>query len=356
MRAIPVITLAGAPDWMTSQRTATSNFQLELAPTPDHFDDFAELARRVALRYSRPSLARPVLHYQVWNELKGFWSRARNNNDYEAYTRLYNLVYDALKGVNPRIRVGGPYLVVEGTGSRVFGKEEPWYGVQDPVSARDLETIDYWMAHKHGADFLAVDRGVVNGCRDPNRYTDRQIIALQSWFARVAAVLHRRTRLPVWYSEAYAGGSADPAKQASARGGDAPAAAARRRPRRPPLAAGGSARRRGRRLSRAVLGHARRSTADVRTRTSSSTARSGAPSLAERRSCTSRPAAPTCSRSRRRGRSSWSTPPRAGVWWTWTAAGPGSRPTRCASSPAPSVAPDERSRLTPCRRPRRGRV
>ena len=229
-----------------------------------------------------------MLHYQVWNELKGFWSRARNNNDYEAYTRLYNLVYDALKGVNPRIRVGGPYLVVEGTGSRVFGKEEPWYGVQDPVSDRDLETIDYWMAHKHGADFLAVDRGVVNGYHDPNHYTDRQIIALQSWFARVAAVLHRRTRLPVWYSEAYAGGSADPAKQASReagmllqllRGGGV-RVVLRWQPEG--VLGGGDGG-----YPRAVFRHGATSTADVRTRTSWSTARSGAPSLAERRSCTS---------------------------------------------------------------------
>jgi hypothetical protein len=71
--AVGVITLCCAPDWMKGgQAGATDWSALTTAPLPEHYRDFAELARQVALRYP------DVKYFQVWNELKGFWNDAEN--------------------------------------------------------------------------------------------------------------------------------------------------------------------------------------------------------------------------------------------------------------------------------------
>ena len=101
---IPVITLCCAPDWMKGGVAGSTVWaNLTKAPLSEHFGDFAELARQIALRYP------DVKHYQIWNEFKGFWSGAKSRVDYEAYTELYNRIYDVLKSISPDIEIGGPY-------------------------------------------------------------------------------------------------------------------------------------------------------------------------------------------------------------------------------------------------------
>ncbi|MDX6642762.1 MAG: hypothetical protein QOD76_724, partial [Solirubrobacteraceae bacterium] len=205
--ARPVITLAGAPDWMTAQGTNTSNYKLDdYAPTPQHYDDFSDLARRIAVRYSSPGSAHPVLYYQVWNELKGLWSPSLNNWDYPGYTALYNKVYDALKSVNPAIQVGGPYLVVEGTGAaQDLGVPLNWTTV-NPISDRNKVFLEYWLANKHGADFICIDRGIPDA-HDTNTYTNDQKFKLVHWFGDVVRQvrgLNGYGGQPIWYSEGFA--------------------------------------------------------------------------------------------------------------------------------------------------------
>jgi hypothetical protein len=194
MGATPVITLCCAPDWMTAGGSTTSNYPNE-PPTRAHHADFAQLAGRVARRYP------DVRHYLVWNEMKGFWDRSAGNWDYRAYTAMYNRVWRALKAVDPRIRVGGPYLVVEGTGSRSAGKDG--YGVAEPVTERNWEVLRYWLRNKRGADFLAIDRKTISPSHDRNSYTRAEQLRLTPWFARVVRQLRRETRLPVWMAEDY---------------------------------------------------------------------------------------------------------------------------------------------------------
>ena len=202
----PVITLCCAPDWMTARATATSKYP-NLPPRPAFETAFADLARRVAKRYP------DVHHYVVWNEMKGLWRRDLGRWDIERYTRLYNAVHDALKSVSPKIRVGGPYLVIEGTGSRDLGATG--WATEAPLTRRDRTVIEYFLTHARGVDFLAVDRKTTSTSHDRHPYTDRQRLGLTRWFGSVTRQLRRLTRKPIWYVEDYFADSPDRALQAA---------------------------------------------------------------------------------------------------------------------------------------------
>jgi hypothetical protein len=189
----PVITLCCAPDWMKGGKPGTTDWsRLEEAPLPEHFGDFADLAAATARRYPQ------VRHYQVWNELKGFYDSDRNDWDYEGYTRLYNDVYDALKKVNPDIQVGGPYVSVD-SWSVASQMSDPStldgrWGVAD---RRALDVLQYWLAHAHGADFLTVDGSA--DTRDRGTITDP--VAATRKYEAVSAWIRQRSTLPIWWAE-----------------------------------------------------------------------------------------------------------------------------------------------------------
>ncbi|MFD9906196.1 xylan 1,4-beta-xylosidase [Streptomyces sp. NPDC059063] len=199
-RGTPVVTLCCAPDWMKggesgSDNTDWSQASLETAPKPEHFDDFAALAATVAKRYP------DVRHFIVWNELKGFWNSAEGRWDYEGYTKLYNLVYKALKQVDKDIMVGGPYVVMNSVDPRQTGNvssdlKGPW-GRMDQES---LDVLDYWNKHKAGADFVVVDGAsyTVDDELLPDEFkaTDK-LTAVSSWVRR------RTGGLPLWWAEYY---------------------------------------------------------------------------------------------------------------------------------------------------------
>ncbi|MGW7381621.1 GH39 family glycosyl hydrolase [Streptomyces sp. NPDC054794] len=198
--ATPVITLCCSPDWMKGGKagvdhTDWSQAALETAPTPDHYQDFANLAATVAKRYP------DVRHFIVWNEFKGFWNDARGRWDYEGYTTMYNLVYKALKKVNKDIMVGGPYLVMDSVDPRQ--KEDAsttLKGAWGAMDQRVLDAFDYWNAHRAGADFVVVDGSSYTNDDDmlPDEFaaTDK-LTAVGEW-------VRRRTHdLPLWWAEYY---------------------------------------------------------------------------------------------------------------------------------------------------------
>jgi hypothetical protein len=191
----PVITLCCSPDWMKGGAAGTTDWsRLEVAPTPDHFDDFAALAAKVALRYPN------VTNFQVWNELKGFWNSTLNRWDYEGYTALYNKVYRAVKQVRPDAKIGGPYVVLDSYASAATSPAPsavrgPW-GV---VDQRELDVLSYWLTHNVGADFVAVDAMIAT--RDRGLITD--VVTATQKFAAIDTWLRARTSLPIWWSEFY---------------------------------------------------------------------------------------------------------------------------------------------------------
>ncbi|MGI5240388.1 GH39 family glycosyl hydrolase [Dactylosporangium sp. CA-139066] len=193
----PVITLCCAPDWMKGGRPGETDWdRLQVAPQPKHYADFAALAAAVARRYP------DVRHFQVWNELKGFWDEARNRWDYEAYTKLYNAVYDALKAVNPAIAVGGPYVVLDlWANPKAGGYPSVLAGACGTIDQRSLDVLDYWLRYKHGADFIAVDAG--SATRDGGRITATGVNS--ALFGALTQWLRQRTPLPVWWSEFHVG-------------------------------------------------------------------------------------------------------------------------------------------------------
>ena len=195
MGAEPVITLCCAPDWMKGGEPGTTNWdRLKWAPFPAHYDDFAQLSAEVAQRYP------DVKYFQVWNEMKGFWDKDNQNWDYFAYTKLYNQVYDAVKEVRPDAQVGGLYMVIEGTGSHKGG-----WPTETPIRARQWEVINHWLEHKHGADFIILDRGLIDN-HDDHPYTVDEQMQLTPMFGEVIQQIRTRTDLPIWWGEWYTGG------------------------------------------------------------------------------------------------------------------------------------------------------
>ena len=189
----PVITLCCAPDWMKGGIPGRTDWsRLEAAPMVDRFDEFAALAAATARRYP------DVRHYQVWNEMKGFWDPFRNRWRYEDYTNLYNQVYRALKAVNPAIQVGGPYVPMTTWRPDVGGgRDSELRGPWGMVDQRALDVVQYWLEHAVGADFISVDGSTA--LRDgtylvPPIESAAKFRAIDEW-------LRARTSLPIWWSE-----------------------------------------------------------------------------------------------------------------------------------------------------------
>jgi hypothetical protein len=204
-----VITLCCSPTWMLPGGVSgtTDWSRLETWPDVSHYDDFAALAATVAQRYP------DVTDFNFWNEMKGLYRADVNRWNYEEYTVLYNKVYDAVKAVRSDARIGGPYVVMDSWGGPQSNPSNV-YGSWGRLDQRALDVITYWLANKHGADFLVID--AANNNKDNIWLTDgygacEKFSAIMSWIRTV------EPSLPVRFAEWYAWfGASSPSLTASA--------------------------------------------------------------------------------------------------------------------------------------------
>lgn len=190
----PVITLCCAPDWMKGGKAGETDWdELETAPRPEHYADFAKLAGKVAARYP------DVRHFQVWNEFKGFFDDERGRWDYEAYTRLYNLVYAEVKRVREDSLIGGPYVVMDSVADPKSRHASGLAGDWGAVDQRSLDALRYWNRHRAGADFVVVDGSSYT--KDHKALPDE--FAATEKFTAVGEWVREETGLPLWWAEWY---------------------------------------------------------------------------------------------------------------------------------------------------------
>lgn len=188
---IPVIVLCCAPDWMKGGAAGATDWsRLEAAPLREHFADFAALSAAVARRYP------DVRHFVVWNEFKGFFDDAKKRWDAASYTDMYNLVYRAVKAVNPEALIGGPYLDFAHPFD-ITHAAPALRGAWGAVDQRVLDAFAFWKMHRVGADFVVVDGhgSLSEGATD-------EFAAIRK-FSAVSAWLRKQTDLPIWWAEWY---------------------------------------------------------------------------------------------------------------------------------------------------------
>ncbi|MGH7868175.1 MAG: hypothetical protein ACREP9_11285, partial [Candidatus Dormibacteraceae bacterium] len=125
-------------------------------------------------------------------EYKGYWDKATDNWDYRRFTNFYNAVYDAVKSVRPDAQLGGPYYPFDGP------------------KPKDWTVIDYWLKHKHGADFVCFDGWIAGYPPTRDRSEETRKMTLTDYFGNIADQLRARTNLPIWISEFYGGWSSNP--------------------------------------------------------------------------------------------------------------------------------------------------
>lgn len=236
--SIPVLTLSEAPWWMKGQlqpdgRTLLLSEADEWSTRAyssrildNEMDSWLLLVQRVAERYMAPPYN--VRYFQVWNELKGYYDPVTNAYDYttspgkpdgphanHGYTYLYNRVYERLMSVatsleirTPEVKIGGPYAVMDTWSSPVQSDPSNLTKPYGTFDGRPMDAVKYWLGHKLGAGFIAVDVSNSN----KNNVNLAYASAAAEKFADVVhwmrslddAKYPGATSLPIWLAEWYA--------------------------------------------------------------------------------------------------------------------------------------------------------
>lgn len=185
---VPVITLIGVPAWM---RPGTATFFDP--PAPQYYQAFATLCAYVARSFPQ------VKYFVVWNEMKGFLVSG-NTYNYVGYTQMYNDVYRAIKSVRPTAMVGGPYTSLSAWEIPHVGVASALHGAYGYVNQGMVTALSYWLSHKVGADFVAVDGATENASKG------KQIanpVTASSLYAVIDSWIRSQTTLPIWWMESH---------------------------------------------------------------------------------------------------------------------------------------------------------
>ncbi len=193
----PVITLVQAPSWMHDGSGDPNNLSsFATPPSPDHYKDFAALSAHIAQAYPQ------VKYFVVWSEMRGFYNNKTKTIDAANYTAMYNDVYTAIKAVRPDAQVGGPYATMTSYSTPQAGTTaSTLHGDWGYIDPNAQTALSYWMSHKIGADFLAVDGATEIAKADNAALTD-PLTASQK-YAAVDQWIKSQTNLPIWWMESH---------------------------------------------------------------------------------------------------------------------------------------------------------
>lgn len=169
-----------------------------------------------------------VKYFQVWNELKGFYSASLGRWWYEGYTRMFNQVAAAIHAARPDAKVIGPYPVggsfgwdqtqkwADGQGGRAT-LNGPWGYANQQI----LDVFTYFLSNQVGCDYISYDIRNNNSDYNADNYKPLLSTAAKTWpystsyywqddpwdsSAKIRAFnawLLARTNLPIWVNEWY---------------------------------------------------------------------------------------------------------------------------------------------------------
>lgn len=239
---IRIITLYGAPNFMTQKgndpatpnqkpgwNTNAGQFNQHAQIDPQYNQMWADLCHYVVSRY----LPKGVQYYQVWNEMKGYYSGPIHPTangvtyhgwDFPGYTAMYNEVWDRIKGdpATASAKIGGPYAIMinhQADGTTAGATGPTWAGQNDNgkivlkgiwggIRPEVTEGLLYWHDQAHGWDFICVDGGPGDdagnhgGSNNPNRWSNDYT---RSYWYDVGKWLHDNIAdgKPVVFSEVY---------------------------------------------------------------------------------------------------------------------------------------------------------
>ncbi len=200
---VPVITLVQAPSWMYTgcANPDTNSYDYPVpafgaAPCPEHYADFAALAAHIAESFP------DVKYFVVWSEMRGFFNRSTESFDAVNYTKMYNDVYDSIKAVRPDAMVGGPYAMMSSYVSpHPDTSDGALHGSWGYIDANSQAALSYWLTHKVGADFVAIDGKTDIASSDSAGISD-PLTASEKYYA-VDEWIRSRTDLPIWWMESH---------------------------------------------------------------------------------------------------------------------------------------------------------
>lgn len=200
---IPVITLVQAPSWMYTGCTDpdTNNYDypvptFDAAPCPAHYGDFAALAAHIAESFP------DVKYFVVWSEMRGFYNSRTESFDAVNYTKMYNDVYDSIKAVRPDAWVGGPYAMMSAyTSPHPDTTAGTLHGAWGYMDESAQAALSYWMTHKVGADFIAIDGKTDIASSDDAGISDP--LTASEKYAAVDDWIRKHSNLPIWWMESH---------------------------------------------------------------------------------------------------------------------------------------------------------
>lgn len=190
-KGMAVMTLINAPSWMHPGSNSFSE-----PPDPQFYVDYANLCAYVAK--SLPQ----IKYFVVWAEMRKFYQYDHSNFGAANYTTMYNDVYRAIKAARPNDLVGGPYADMASTATPYPNTTaSTLHGAWGYIDPAMQNAFTYWLKHKVGADFVAID-GATDIALSNNASLTSVITASQK-YALVDQWIRSQTTLPIWWMESH---------------------------------------------------------------------------------------------------------------------------------------------------------